>query len=115
MTNTLTGKQRRHLRALGHDQKPVVQIGHAGLTPPVITAIDQALENHELVKIKVASEAPESAEELSPALEKATRSSVAQVIGRTLLVYRARKKDPRIVLPKAAKAKRAKKKSEDPA
>jgi len=35
-------------------------------------------------------------------VEAATRSSVAQVIGKTLLVYRARKKDPVIVLPKTS-------------
>jgi RNA-binding protein len=103
VTISLTGKQRRHLRALAHDRKPVVQIGHAGLTKPVIEAIDGALETHELVKIKVSSEAPDAADALAPRLEKATRSTVAQVIGHTLVLYRRREDNPQIVLPKAKK------------
>ena len=97
----LTGKQRRFLRALAHSHKPVVQIGHAGLNDAVIGAIEQALETHELVKIRVGTEAQESVEEIGPRIETATHSSLAQTIGRTLLLYRQRKKDPVIVLPKA--------------
>lgn len=99
MTFSLTGKQRRFLRALGHTLKPVVQVGHAGLTEPVIKAIDQALTAHELIKIKVAAEASEGAEALAEPIERAAGSTVAQVVGRTLLVYRGRKKKPGIVLP----------------
>lgn len=101
----LTGRQRRHLRALAHAQKAVVQVGHAGLTQPVIRAIDQALETHELVKVKVTTEAPAPASELAPEIERATQSSVAQVIGRTLIVYRRRKENPTIVLPRAPRRK----------
>ena len=99
MTFSLTGKQRRFLRALGHTLKPVVQVGHAGLTEPVLKAIDQALTTHELIKIKVAAEASEGADALAEPIEQAARSTVAQVVGRTLLVYRGRKKKPSIVLP----------------
>jgi RNA-binding protein len=96
----LTGSQLRYLRALGHSKKPVVQIGHGGLSASVLSAIDQALETHELVKIRVSSESPSEISELCAAIEKGTRSLIAQSIGRTLLVYRRRKKDPSIVLPK---------------
>jgi RNA-binding protein len=98
---SLTGKQRSFLRALAHPLKPVVQIGHAGLTDAVVTAIDGALQIHELIKIKFAGNEESSASELAPEIEQRTRSSVAQVIGKTLVVYRGRKKDPVIVLPKA--------------
>ena len=49
----LTGKQRRHLRALGHELKPTVQIGRDGIDDGVVAAIEQALVDHELVKIKL--------------------------------------------------------------
>ena len=105
----LTGKQRSFLRALAHPLTPVVQIGHSGLTSAVLTAIDGALVTHELIKIRVTGNDEVSASDLVVEVEKATRSTVAQVIGKTLVVYRARKKDPVIVLPKAgAKAKTAK-------
>ena len=96
----LTGKQRSFLRALAHSLKPVVQIGHGGLTDAVLTAIDGALATHELIKVRVTGNDEVSAADLSSEIEKQTRSSVAQVIGKTLVVYRARKKDPVIVLPK---------------
>ncbi len=97
----LTGKQRSFLRALAHSLKPLVQIGHGGLTDAVLKAIEGALATHELIKVRVTGNEELSASELSPEIEKRTRSSVAQVIGKTLVVYRARKKDPVIVLPKA--------------
>lgn len=99
MTFPLTGKQRRFLRALGHALKPVVQVGHAGLTEPVLKAIDIALTTHELIKIKVAAETGERADALVEPLERVPHVAVAQVVGRTLLVYRWRKKSPAIVLP----------------
>ncbi|MEO7033930.1 MAG: ribosome assembly RNA-binding protein YhbY [Polyangiaceae bacterium] len=97
----LLGKQRSFLRALAHPLKPLVQIGHGGLTDAVVAAIDAALLTHELIKVRVTGSDEVSAWDLAPEVEKRTRSSVAQVIGKTLVVYRARKKDPVIVLPKA--------------
>ena len=97
----LTGKQRSFLRALAHPLKPVVQIGHGGLTDAVLAAIDGALSIHELIKVRITGKEDASATELALAVETGTRSHVAQVIGKTLVVYRARKKDPVIVLPKA--------------
>ncbi|MEI9953051.1 MAG: ribosome assembly RNA-binding protein YhbY [Pseudomonadota bacterium] len=98
----LTGKQRSFLRALAHPLKPVVQIGHGGLTDAVLAAIDGALATHELIKVRVTGKEDASAAELALEVEAGTRSNVAQVIGKTLVVYRARKKDPVIVLPKAS-------------
>jgi RNA-binding protein len=105
----LDGRQRRHLRALGHHHKPVVQVGGDGLTPGVVQAIDQALTRHELVKVRVSGDAPASVATLGPELAQATRSALAQTIGRTLLFYRPHPKKPRIVLPRAnAKAANSK-------
>ena len=94
----LTGKQRRHLRALGHHLDPVVQIGKDGVSEGVIGALDIALETHELIKVKLAE--TDSREEIGAALAKAGGAEVAQVLGRTLLLYRRRKKDPAIKLPR---------------
>jgi RNA-binding protein len=98
---TLSGKQRRHLRALAHPLDPVVRIGHGGLSAGLLREIDRALEAHELVKIKVSSDSPEEPAELAPEIERETRSELAQIIGRTLVLYRRRAKDPKIALPSA--------------
>ena len=102
---TLTGKQRSYLRSLAHALKPVVRIGHGGLTDSVVEAIDGALATHELIKVKFAGNEEVSSEDLVPEIEQRTRSIVAQAIGKTLVVYRPRKKDPTIVLPKASAGK----------
>ena len=100
MSADLTGKQRRYLRALAHELSPVVQIGHQGLTEAVLKAVDQALETHELIKVRVLVDTKDEALVLVPDVEAKLKAAVAQVIGHTLLVYRRRKKDPKIQLPK---------------
>src|SRR5690242_15688283 len=97
---TLDGRQRRHLRALGHHQKPIVQIGAQGLTPGVVSAVDRALTQHELVKVRVDADAPAAAAEIGPEIAAGTGSALAQTIGRTLLFYRPHPEKPRIVLPR---------------
>ena len=108
MSADLTGKQRRYLRALAHELSPVVQIGHQGLTEAVLKAVDQALETHELIKVRVLVDTKDEALVLVPDVEAKLKAAVAQVIGHTLLVYRRRKKDPKIQLPKDKPGSKAK-------
>jgi len=95
----LTGKQRRHLRGLGHDLKPIVQVGKGGVDDGLVAAVAQALEDHELVKIKVGEAAKLDRHDAAEAIAHKTRSEVAQVLGNTVLLYRAHPEDPVIVLP----------------
>ena len=101
----LTGKQKSFLRSLAHKLKPVVQVGHHGATEGVLAAVEVALAQHELIKVKVSGEAESDAAEIAPALEKGTRSQVAQIIGHTVVLYRRRDKDPKIVLPRIKPSK----------
>jgi RNA-binding protein len=96
----LTGKQRRHLRALGHHLDPVVQLGKLGLTDGAVQAIDDALTAHELVKVRLATECPEDRDDLGERLAPLVKGEIAQTLGRTLLIYRRHPKEPKIVLPK---------------
>lgn len=95
----LTGKQRRHLRALGHELKPTVQIGRNGIDDGVVAAIEQALVDHELVKVKLGEAAELDRHDAADSIARRTGSEVAQVLGNTLLLYRADPDDPAIVLP----------------
>lgn len=97
----LTGKQRRHLRALGHELKPIVQVGKDGIDEGVVAALDQALADHELVKIKIGEGAGLDRREAADELAVKTHSEVAQVLGNTVLLYRADPEDPKITLPRA--------------
>jgi RNA-binding protein len=95
----LSGKQRRHLRALAHPLDAVVRVGHGGLSAGLLREIDGALETHELIKVKVSSESPAEPDDLAPEIVRETRAELAQIIGRTLVLYRRRAKDPKIQLP----------------
>ncbi|MCB9664103.1 MAG: ribosome assembly RNA-binding protein YhbY [Alphaproteobacteria bacterium] len=94
----LTGKQRRFLRAQAHHLDPVVLLGAAGLSDAVVAKVVQELEQHELIKVKV-NDGPEGARELAPRLAERAGAELAQVIGKTLVLYRRRAKDPEIKLP----------------
>jgi RNA-binding protein len=104
MASALNGKQKRHLRALAHHKKPVVQLGKDGLTDAVCTQIDQSLEIHELIKVKVGA-SDQELDDIGQQIAQKTRSNLCDVIGRTLLFYRRRSKEPTIVLPRARAAK----------
>jgi RNA-binding protein len=93
----LTGKQRRHLRALGHELNAIVQIGKGGIDDGLVAAVDRALLDHELVKIKVGENAGVERHEAAEQLAARTQSDVAQVLGNTLLLYRPNPDDPKIV------------------
>ena len=96
----LTGKQSRHLRALAHGLRPTVLIGKAGITDPLLSEIDAALLAHELIKVKVASDAPLETKEAGASLAEHSGGQVAQVIGHVVVLYRAHPKQPKIVLPR---------------
>lgn len=98
MTDALTGKQRRKLRALGHHLTAVVQVGQKGVTPEVVAAVEQALTDHELVKVKMSADATDDRHAAAEALAEQTSSALAQVLGRTVLLYKKRKKNPKIVV-----------------
>jgi RNA-binding protein len=85
----LTGKQRRQLRALGHHLEPVVIVGQSGVTEGVIAAVQQALHDHELIKVKI-NEGPETRQEAAQKLAEGTSAELAQLLGRTALLFKKR-------------------------
>ncbi len=95
---SLDGKQRRKLRALGHHLAVVVQVGQEGVTPGVVAALEQALWDHELVKVKLASDDRDSRRAQAATLAAETGAQVAQVLGRTVLLYKPNPDKPRIEL-----------------
>lgn len=99
MPGELTGRQRRHLRALGQKLTATLHVGQEGVSDAVVQQADTQLETHELIKVRVGDNAPEDRHETAAALAKRTRAHLAQVLGRTALLYRRRREEPTIVLP----------------
>ena len=93
----LTGKQRRYLRGLAHDQKPIVLIGQHGISENLIENFEAALLAHELVKVKV--HGGDGLEEAAQALYEATGAQLAQHIGFVLVFYKPHPEKPTINLP----------------
>jgi RNA-binding protein len=109
-SHTLQPSALRKLRALGHALTPVVAIGKTGLTDAIVRATDAALTTHELIKVKIHSESPVDRHEAALDLATRTKATLAQVIGRTLLLYRRHPKKPKIDLTeKIVKAKKPEK------
>lgn len=102
-TLILTGKQARHLRGLGHHLKPVAMIGREGISDSLISSVDAVLTAHELIKVKIQENCPLAKKEAAETLARQTKSSLAQIIGKTFLLYRESKDlddDQKIKLPK---------------
>lgn len=83
----LKGSQRKYLRAQAHHLKPLVIIGAKGVTDHLISAVDLALTDHELIKVKF-SEFKEEKKEVSALLAQATKSEVVGMIGNVAIFYR---------------------------
>ncbi|WP_077315780.1 ribosome assembly RNA-binding protein YhbY [Vibrio palustris] len=84
----LSNKQKQHLKALAHNLKPVVLMGANGLTEAVLAEIEIALDFHELIKVKVASEDRETKQLIVDAIVRETGAEKVQVIGKVLVLYR---------------------------
>jgi len=99
----LTGKQKRFLRALGHALKPVVHVGKGDVSEALIKETSEALATHELIKVKILESCLMDRHAVAEEMSAGCRADVAQVLGRTLLLYKAAK-EPRLELPKESKA-----------
>lgn len=88
MNNDLNPSERRALKKQAHHLKPVVQSGAAGLSDAVLAEIDRALNDHELVKIKLASEDRTAFREEAERACKSLDATCIQRLGRTVTLYR---------------------------
>lgn len=95
----LNGKQKRYLRGLGHDLKAVVRVGKNECNAALAEETAAALATHELIKIKLLESCLMNRHEVAETLSRAADAEVAQVLGRTILLYRQGEK-PKIELPK---------------
>jgi RNA-binding protein len=96
---SLNEAQRKHLRRLGHERKPVVLIGQSGLAPGVVAELERALDDHELVKVKARVGDRDLRTEIFTSLAAQTRAELVQRIGNVGLFFRRNEREPVILLP----------------
>ncbi len=100
---SLTGKQKKFLKGLGHHLSPLISIGKEGLTENVFKATRQELLARELIKVKIGTNSNIKKQEAAEVLPAATDSTLVQLIGKTLLLYKENPKidkEHRISLPR---------------
>ena len=100
MSIVLTPAQNRFLRGMAHDLKALLQIGGKGVTPAFLTELDEVLERHELIKVKIAAEDREAREAMVAELVQASGGALVQRIGHVAVLYRPSKDNRQIVLPR---------------
>ncbi len=92
-------KQISHLRGLAHKLNPVVMIGNNGLTANVLQEIENSLNAHELIKIKVFGDDREARVAMLEEICEKTGATNVHHIGKQLVIYR-QNEDAKIVIPK---------------
>lgn len=90
----LEGKEKRALRARAHHLSPVVTVGAAGVSDSLLAELERALEDHELVKLRIAADDRDSRKKLIDTLCRQTSAELVQTIGHTATLYRQRPQDP---------------------
>ncbi|MDO3720900.1 MULTISPECIES: ribosome assembly RNA-binding protein YhbY [Marinobacter] len=94
---SLSPEQRRAYRGIAHHLKPVIIVGDKGLTEGLQEELERALNDHELIKIKVASNDREARLEAVNALCESSGAELVQTIGKiAVILRRAKKPNPKL-------------------
>lgn len=95
-----TSKQRAYLMSLASTLQPIFQVGKSSLTPELTTAIGEAFNTRELIKISVLKNCFDDPREIAQMVAERTHSTVVQVIGKKIVLYKENKDNKKIELPK---------------
>lgn len=95
----LSKKQIQFLKGEAHSLKPIVQLGGNGFTEGVLAEILNALEIHELIKVKIPAEDREELQLYVEAIVRESKAEKIQLIGKTLVLFKQSEKQ-KIELPK---------------
>ncbi|MGE0310932.1 MAG: ribosome assembly RNA-binding protein YhbY [Lautropia sp.] len=87
-TLLITAAERKRLKASAHALKPVVLLGSAGLSDPVLQEIDRALAHHELIKVRLDGADRADRERDAEIVAERLSAAAVQIIGRILVLYR---------------------------
>jgi len=87
-TLLLTNAERKELKSRAHPLHPVVLVGGAGVTQPVLQEIDRSLASHELIKVRLAGADREQREQVAEEVAESLSCAVVQIIGNILVLFR---------------------------
>ena len=96
----MTSKQRAFLRSLANNLTSIFQVGKNGISDNLIKQVDDALEARELIKLNVLETSPDDITEVANLLAQRTNSELVQIVGNKITLFRKKKKNSKIDLPK---------------
>lgn len=100
MPLSLSTSQQQYLRGLAHKLKPVILVGSKGITEPLVVEVNRALDDHELLKVRLnIRERDERVAAIDSLLAQLDKVHKVQVIGHALVLYRPAS-NPVIQLPR---------------
>ena len=94
----MNSKQRAYLRSLANNITAIFQVGKSGISDNLIKQVDDALEARELIKINVLETSPEEISDVANTLAENTNSEVVQTLGNKVTLFRAKKKNSKIMI-----------------
>ncbi len=94
----LSQSEKKQLRAIIALDKTKYQIGKSEVTNSLLDVLDKALTARELIKIEVLKSSTTPIMELTLDLSSKLHADVVQVVGRTIVLYRKNKENPKIKL-----------------
>jgi len=83
----VSGAALRQFKAQAQRLESTFKIGHAGLSPTLVQAVDQAFGTHEVIKVKFVS-FKEQKDELAQKLAESTSSQLIQRVGNVAVLCR---------------------------
>jgi RNA-binding protein len=87
----------KQLRTIGHKLKPVVTVAGNGLSDSVAAELERALNDHELIKIKLAVGSREARSAIAGEICERLGAQLVQSIGNVIVILRRTPKpDPRL-------------------
>jgi RNA-binding protein len=95
----LTESQKKFLRGLGHQLKPVITVGDNGLSESLLKEFSSTIDHHELIKVRVRSGDRKVRDQLISDLCASQSASLVTRIGNVALIYRRNKEKPKLPLP----------------
>jgi RNA-binding protein len=101
MPISLTSAQTRFLRGQAHGLKAILQVGGKGISDTLVEEVVNALEHHELIKVKIAAEDRDARDALIEELVRRSDAALVQRIGHVAVLYRPSLDHRQIILPRS--------------
>lgn len=87
----ISADRKKQFRTIGHTLNPIVTIAGKGLSESVLAELNRALDDHELIKVKLAFTEREERKAIVAEIQALRNVELIQEIGKVVLLYRANK------------------------